>query len=128
MQDYYSRKVFMMARYLVIGIVLFAALIVLQGCDCNCDDDMDDCKKKNGEPEEINTYSSDGYNSTDFWYWSKGVQYGFTWGSNVDGCCDKSTYTFDPIGKDASEDEKAAAKKAKVLYSNSITPRAILEP
>lgn len=64
----------------------------------NCDDEMKKVTNRHGAPEEINKYSSDGYYNYDYWYWSKGIEYSFTWGKNVTGC-KVSTYTFSPIFK-----------------------------
>ena len=79
-------------------------------CSSNCDDEMDSIRGSYGEPEEVSTYSSEGYNSQSWWYWSQGINFDFTWGSSVDGDCDMSTYTFDPISADATAEEKAGIK------------------
>ena len=79
-------------------------------CSSNCDDEMDQIRGTYGEPEEINTYSSSDYSSETWWYWSKGISYTFKWGSLIDGDCDMSTYTFDPISADATAEQKAAIK------------------
>lgn len=83
-------------KLITVYLIMFF-IIALQSCDCDCSDEMDEIRSKYGEPEEVSTYSSSGYKSESWWYWSKGVNYDFTWGSDVEGCCDKSQYTFDPI-------------------------------
>jgi hypothetical protein len=62
----------------------------------DCAEEMDEVRTSLGPAEEINTYSSSGYYSHDWWYWSRGVEYTFTWGSYVTGC-EVSRYTFSPI-------------------------------
>ena len=81
--------------------VLFLA--TLFGCseddssDANCDSQIRSLVNQLGQPEEINRYdTSDGYHSHDYWYWCRGFERTFTWGTNVDGCR-TSDYTFDPI-------------------------------
>lgn len=93
-----------------IFILAFVFLFIYSCSSSNCDDEMDRIKGQYGEPEEVNTYSSEGYYSQSWWYWSQGINFDFTWGSNVDGGCDMSTYTFDPISADATAEEKAAVK------------------
>jgi len=90
--------------------LLFAAFIALAAlnpgcaCECDCKDDMKTARNKYGAPEEINTYSSAGYQSVSYWWWSKGINKDFKWGRYVDGCCDVSTYTFEPIHKSMGVD------------------------
>lgn len=82
-----------------INSILIAILISILCVSCDwesCENEMEDIRNKHGSPEEINTYSSDNYDSEDWWYWSKGVQYTFEWGVNVEGC-EVSKYTFKPI-------------------------------
>ena len=82
--------------------LLVIILVLLAGCDAftagsaNCDDELSDARFKHGGPEEINTYTSRGFNSIDYWWWSKGLNMSFSWGSNVAGC-DVTVYTFPPI-------------------------------
>lgn len=61
-----------------------------------CKDRMDEVTAARGSPEEVNTYTSGGYQSHDWWYWSQGYEVTFTWGTYVTGC-EVSVYTFDPI-------------------------------
>lgn len=70
--------------------------LFLIGCSEDCNELQNEVKNQYGEPEEINTYSSDDYSSTDYWYWSKGIEFTFTYDGKK---CEKSTYTFDPITK-----------------------------
>lgn len=91
-------------------LVVVALLLLLAGCSTlieppyespygytgPCAPEMDEVRAAMGLPEEVNTYSSDGYYNVDWWYWSRGWERSFTWGSYVTGC-DISTYTFDPI-------------------------------
>lgn len=86
------------------ALVLLIFAFILAGClhskedrgEDDCDDEMDDVRAERGAPEEVNTYDSGDYHSVDWWYWSQGINYTFTWGENVHNC-DVSTYTFDPI-------------------------------
>lgn len=92
-------------------LVLIAALAFLLGA-CGdldlgdpapqghvCTDEMDETRAAHGPPEEVNTYSSRGYNSESWWYWSQGYQRRFAWGSSVRYGCSTSTYTFSPIDR-----------------------------
>ena len=83
--------------------LLMAGFLQATGCDCDCGDDMKKVRKKYGSPEEVYSYSSDGYYSRSWWYWSRGFQYEFTWGRHVSGCCDVSIFTFPPINYGASQ-------------------------
>jgi len=76
---------------------LYLSSCGLLGLD-GCDSKMDDYRDKWGSPEEVTAYNSDGYHNEEWWYWSKGKNVGFTWGSDVSGC-DVDTYTFTPIGQ-----------------------------
>lgn len=51
-----------MKKYLLV-LLIFVALLF--SCNQNCDDEMNDVEKKYGAPEEVNSYSSDGYDSED---------------------------------------------------------------
>lgn len=83
-------------------ITVALAALLLTGCssefwgESNCNDKMDDMIGKRGEPEEVRNFSSDGYKSQRWWYWSQGVSIDYTWGSDVDGC-QTSVFTFTPI-------------------------------
>ena len=90
--------------------ILTLACLFIYSCSSNCDDEMDSIRGSHGGPEEISTYSSEGYSSETWWYWSKGISYTFKWGSSIEGDCDISTYTFDPISADATAEEKASIK------------------
>jgi len=81
---------------------------------------MDQIRGTYGEPEEINTYSSSDYSSETWWYWSKGISYTFKWGSLIEGDCDISTYTFDPISANSSEALKIKIKSSKALVDRRI--------
>ena len=58
---------------------------------------MESKREKYGDPEEVNKYNSSGYHSVDWWYWTRGKEFTFTWGSDVEECCDVTSYTFTPI-------------------------------
>lgn len=82
----------------IIVIVIFSVLLTACGgdskfWDSSCKSEMGDVKARLGEPEEVNNYSSSGYTSTSWWYWTRGVEYTFTYTNS----CDVSTYTFTPI-------------------------------
>jgi hypothetical protein len=76
---------------------------------------MDKVKSTQGTPEEVERYDSSSYHSVDWWYWSKGICYTFTWGKNVEECCDISTYRFESILTNSSESIKNIIKKNKKL-------------
>ncbi len=67
-----------------------------------CRERMDQARRELGEPEDIYKLDSSGYKSESWWWWTKGLSYTWSWGSNVKGC-QKTTYKFDPIGKEATE-------------------------
>ncbi len=90
-------------------ILIFICLFVYS-CSSNCDSKMDDIVGRYGKAEERSSYSSTGYFSETWWYWSKGLSFTFTWGSTVTGACDMSKYEFDPISAFASVQEKASIK------------------
>lgn len=81
--------------------LLFTALFAgtLIGCgdspfwDSSCKSEMNEIRGKMGEPEEVNTYNSGDYSKTDWWYWTRGIQYSFTYYKY----CEVSTYTFRPL-------------------------------
>jgi hypothetical protein len=93
----------MKLRYII--LIISATALMTLNCnggdgwfEVNCDDEIDDAVNSLGPPEEVNKYDTeDGYHSWDYWWWSKGINYSFTWGTNVSGC-EVSTYTFEPIG------------------------------
>ena len=74
-------------------------------------------------------YDSSGYHSESWWYWSKGKEFTFTWGEYIEGCCDKSTYTFTPIYK-ITTSMKKEIEKTKKLESIETTEKCdcILSP
>lgn len=89
------------------GYVAVAAVLVawggaacVVGCSGSaagdCNKEMERVRSQYGNPEEVSTYSSSGYHSQDWWYWTRGIEFTFVWGENVGGC-EKSTYTFSPI-------------------------------
>jgi len=84
-------------RLISLMFIVFLSLLYLQCSDCNCNSQKNKVRNSYGEPEETSTYSSSGYHSETWWYWQKGISFDFTWGKDVNKCCDKSTYTFDPI-------------------------------
>ena len=69
--------------------------LVFSACFTECDELQNDVRGRYGAPEEVNTYSSDGYNTVDWWYWSKGIEFTFTKADKED--CKQSQYTFTPI-------------------------------
>lgn len=97
---------------MVIRLSLIALAILMAGCGGSSDEDfvglgpaapnhicgdaMHNVTREYGDPEEIKKYDSGDYHSYDYWYWSQGVKYGFTWGSFVDGC-EVDRYLFTPI-------------------------------
>ncbi len=109
-------------RNLVIFILTIICMLVYS-CSLNCDKKMDEVRAKHGSPEETSKYSSAGYYSETWWYWSKGVSYTFTWGAKVTGACDFSKYEFDPISADATAEQKAAI--TTVLINRQISLKGI---
>ena len=111
-----------MIKNISVLFLTFILFYLIIGCSSNCDKEMDKVRSKYGAPEEKNTYSSSGYHSETWWYWSKGISYTFSWGENVDGC-DKSTYTFDPIplNKKLSVTQKDSIKRIQKIKLREIT-------
>jgi hypothetical protein len=93
---------FYLTIFFIISAVFFFATCELFKEE-NCDSKMEEVRANRGEPEEVNRYDASDYHSVDWWYWSQGICYTFTWGSLVGGC-EVSTYTFTPI---TSAQEKA---------------------
>lgn len=81
---------------LIFGLIFTC---MLAGCgdnsfwDSSCESEMNKIKGQRGAPEEVKTYNSGDYSSTDWWYWSKGISYTFTYNQS----CSISTYEFKPI-------------------------------
>ncbi len=98
-------------KILILGLIC----LFIYSCVCNCDKDMDEVRSTRGAPEETSSYDSTGYHSVDWWYWSQGICYTFTWGSNIDECCEVSTYRFDPISINSSKELKNKIKENKNL-------------
>lgn len=108
----------MMKKFVLVLLLLFILFI---SCGLsNCNDEMADVRAKMGAPEEIDRYDSEGYHSVDWWYWSKGICYGFIWGTNVDGC-ETSTYQFDPIKKFRKQSKDSLKIEIKNQKPNSQT-------
>ena len=104
--------------FIILGIIILAIALA---CDApNCDDQMAAKKRQHGTAEEVVSYSTTGYHSIDWWYWSQGFQYSFTWGDHIGGC-DVSKYTFEPIHiSDATL--KMIARRSKVLVEQYNCP------
>lgn len=114
---------------LTLSFIIVMSIFV--GCSvepCDCTAKKEDVKEKYGNPEEVNTYTSDGYNSDSWWYWSKGISYTFTWGSIVDGCCDMSVYTFSPITNLSPDNKNKAKKEAVIIYNYIDTEHPLNSP
>ena len=94
--------------------ILTFVCVLFYFCSSNCDSEMDDIEGTYGKAEETSSYSSEGYHSETWWYWSKGVSYTFTWGSSIEGDCDMSTYTFSPISADATAEQKSSIKSTLI--------------
>ena len=85
---------------------VFLALVIatLAACgdggilDWDCDGEMSEAKSRFGEPNDVQSFTATGYNSVTYWWWWRGLAKTFTWGSNVQGACEVSNYTFTPIG------------------------------
>jgi hypothetical protein len=105
-----------LALALAIGGVLLVA-----SCSDDCEDEMSDTRKRHGAPEEVNTYNSGDYHNVDWWYWSKGIEFSFTWGKNVDGC-EVSTYTFTPITDVVTDSIRTVIDRNKVLTRVDLYP------
>jgi hypothetical protein len=97
-------------------ILLLLSILMLVSCDWlkkDCDKQMANIRSQFGAPEEINRYDSGDYHSVDFWYWSKGKQFGFTWSG--DRKCEQSTYTFSPITKPLTDEIREHTIRNKQL-------------
>ena len=117
-------------KLFVMIVALILCLTFIVGCEkkedppvnIDCSNQMVNVKNQLGVAEEIITYNSDGYHNVDWWYWSKGIEYSFTWGKYTDGC-EVSTYTFTPINLSSlSIATKATAKSSKVLVEQFFCP------
>ena len=94
-------------------------MVIFFGCSKpDCTDQMAETKLKHGVAEEVNSYHSEGYHNIDWWYWSRGFQYSFTWGDNVKGC-QVSVFTFSPIQTAGQESQ---AEISKVLTEQYYCP------
>lgn len=113
----------MKGKILILGLICLFLIIASFGCQCNCDDDMETKRNEWGSPEETESYSESGYNSVTWWYWSRGISFTFKWGDIIEGCCDVSTYTFEPISTDSSSEFKAEIKNSKKFKEKQITLR-----
>ena len=90
--------------------------MLMGGCSnlCNCKDEQKKVREKWGEPEEISTYRSDNSKSDSWYYYSQGRSYTFSWGGGK--CdCDQETYTFEPIGKIVSDEDRRNIESNKKL-------------
>ena len=95
--------------------------LFLYGCSVSCGDLESEVQSQYGKPEEVNHYVNGDYDSTDWWYWSKGIEFTFTRSGGKP--CEKSTYTFTPVNKPMNK--KLVDKKLiKVEYANG----CIVEP
>lgn len=104
-------------------VIMMLLTCMICSCSSNCNDKMAETKRKYGPPEEVNTYSNSGYNSTSWWYWTKGIEFTFTWGDGVSGC-EVSTFTFDPIGGVVTDTARDLARETKVLESTLCYPNS----
>lgn len=86
-------------------ILIIAAVAALAGCGTdvdrlfgneNCQGAMDNLASSMGAPEDVYVYRSEDRISEAWWYWSRGVQYRFTWGRSVKNC-ERSSYEFTPV-------------------------------
>ena len=112
-----------MKRVMFLMVLALMLVGLTTGCGKqDCVDQMQDTKAKYGAAEEINRYNSKDYHNEDWWYWSRGFEYSFTWGENIKGC-DVSKYTFSPIGSTSlSTSTKIVAEKSKVLVERFFCP------
>jgi len=109
-----------MKRKVVLSIVIASLMLGLVSCDHACKKQKKEVRKSWGAPEEIITYDSGGYHSHQWWYWSRGQEFTFTYGSNVDGC-EFSQYSFSPISSIVITDvEKAIARESKVMVKCTV--------
>lgn len=105
---------------MIVFLVLVLCLLAW-GCKCDCDDDMSKKRNQYGNPEEADSYSSTGYRSETWWYWSQGVSFTFEWGADVKTCCEVSTYTFEPISDQKDEVTKKKVRLARTAQKKSHT-------
>jgi hypothetical protein len=83
-----------------ISFILFVSIIlILTSCSIfkekTCESEMEKLRANLGEPEEITTTSSPRLESEDWYYYSQGVSYTFTWGESIGGC-EITVRTFTP--------------------------------
>ncbi len=62
----------------------------------DCEDDQRRAIDRYGQPQDVDTYRSDGYSSEVYSWWSIGRRETFRWGDEISGC-DRSVYTFTPL-------------------------------
>ena len=86
------------ALAVVVSLSLAACGSVDDIFDWDCDNERGDLVADLGQPQDIDSYTSSGYNSMTYWYWFRGFARTFRWGSNVSDGCEISDYRFTPIG------------------------------
>lgn len=108
-----------MKSFIVLSFLIVC--LVVGGCgEKDCTDKMAEIRAKHGAPEEVISYSSSGYHSVNWWYWSRGFEYTFTWGTNITGC-DISLYQFTPIGRSSlTPTIRIEIEESKVLVEQSV--------
>jgi hypothetical protein len=80
-------------------LLVIASTLVASGCgdsaffDWSCESEMSDVRARLGPPEEVRTYNSRDYQNTDWYYWTRGISYTFTYFQG----CSVSYQTFPPI-------------------------------
>jgi len=112
-----------MKRFIKLSALLL--FIICIGCaEQNCNDQMTDVRNDYGSAEETYGYDSGEYHTIDWWYWSNGFEYTFTWGGSAGGC-QVSKYTFTPILK-PSAGFKDVIRQSKVLVEQFICPGTLM--
>lgn len=87
-------------RIVAIVVLTFS----LYGCDAvedfwgaaDCDDEQDSDIQARGQPDDVDTYFSDGWSSEIYLWRTQGVRITYSWGDSLDNC-QRSTYTFTPF-------------------------------
>jgi hypothetical protein len=106
------------------GILAVVLCLALAGWNCglsNCDNEKEDIRSQWGPPEEINAYDTSDYHSEEWWYWTKGFEYTFKWGKNVERGCETSRYSFTPIPANANKEFKFFIRDQMILNMKSIS-------
>ena len=81
---------------------LLISVIIIMSCLIGCDSLRDPCAKRMkqsikemGQPDSITKYHANNYNSESWWWYDRGLNYTWRWGTSLNGC-EKDTFSFEP--------------------------------